>query len=88
MSVGQKITTVDGQLIRRPYDTSPVTRQRSIDSLDPKLSTDNLSVAGVQPIISYGGRDRIHYDRSSTTAGGGGGVWCGVVAGCWLDVVK
>ena len=84
MSVGQKITTVDGQLIRRPYDASPAIRQRSFDSLDPKLLTDNHLVAGVRPIISYGGRDRIHYDRSSTMVGGGGGVWCGVVAGCWV----
>ena len=40
-------------------------------------------VAGVRPIISYGGRDRIHYDRSSTTAGGGGGVGLLLVVG-WV----
>ena len=34
----------------------------------------------MQPIISYGGRNLIHYNRSLTTACGGGG------GGCWLDV--
>ena len=36
--------------------------------------------------ITTNSQNRIHYDRSPmTVGGGGGGVWCGVVAGCgWV----